>query len=276
MRAACPCRTVRGLKEPRDAMQTWQGDLARALRDPDLVVPRGVTAHNSDAPEVRFAIYRNNVMVGLVSALEFRFPATCKIVGADFFKGAAKLFAAAHPPRSPRMMFYGDEFPAFLAAFEPARVVPYLADVARLEAARTRAYHAADAKPLTAAALSGSSPDALADMRFILHPSVEIVASEYPVVTIWAMNSGEIELMPITDWRGEDALVSRALFDVEVRRLPPGGKTFLQNLAARIPLREAAAAASAGNPRFDLAANLAALFAGLAIEMSDQSNEAPL
>ncbi|MGQ0444574.1 MAG: HvfC/BufC family peptide modification chaperone, partial [Beijerinckiaceae bacterium] len=202
--------------------------------------------------------------------------ATRKIVGADFFKGAAKLFAAAHPPRSPLMMLYGDEFPAFLAAFEPARDVPYLADVARVEAARTRAYHAADATPLTPAALSGSSPGALADTRFILHPSVEIVASDYPVVTIWAMNSGEIELMPITVRRGEDALISRALFDVEVRRLPEGGKTFLQNLAAGNPLGGAAAAAFACNPRFDLAANLAALFSGLAIEMSDQSKEAPL
>jgi len=34
-------------------------------------------------------------------------------------------------------------FPAFIAAFEPARDVPYLADVARLEDTRTRAYHAA-------------------------------------------------------------------------------------------------------------------------------------
>ena len=139
-------------------MQTWQSDFALALRDPDLVLPQGVTAHNSDAPRERFAVYRNNVVVGLVGALEARFPATRKIVGEDFFKGAAKLFAATQPPRSPLMLFYGDAFPAFLADFEPAREVPYLADVARLEAARTRAYHAADAKPLTPAALVGGRP----------------------------------------------------------------------------------------------------------------------
>jgi Putative DNA-binding domain len=257
------------------AMQKCYSDFAQALRDPDLDVPRGVTSHNSDAPRERFAVYRNNVMVGLVSALEARFPATRKIVGEDFFKGAAKLFAATQPPRSPLMLLYGDAFPFFLADFEPAREVPYLADVARLEAARTRAYHAADAKPLTPAALSGGLPD-LAGMRFILHPSVAIVASDYPIVTIWAMNSGEIALAPITDWRGEDALVSRPGRDVEVRRLPPGAKTFLQNLAARNPLGEAAAAALAANASFDLAANLAALFAGLAIAMTNQSNEAPL
>jgi hypothetical protein len=256
-------------------MQTWQGDFARAVRDPGLVVPGGVTSHNSEAPRERFAVYRNNVMVGLAGALDARFPATRKIVGEDFFKGAAKLFVATQPPRSPLMLFYGDAFPIFLADFEPAREVPYLADVARLEAARTRAYHAADAKPLTPAALSGGPSD-LAGMRFILHPSVEIVASDYPIVTIWAMNSGEIDLAPITDWRREDALVSRPGFDVEVRRLPPGAKIFLQSLAARNPLGEAAAAALAGNASFDLAANLAALFVGLAIEMTNQPNEAPL
>ncbi|MGH7757061.1 MAG: DNA-binding domain-containing protein [Vulcanimicrobiaceae bacterium] len=264
------------MKEPRDATQPWQRNFARALRDPGLVLPRGVTSHNSEAPQERFAVYRNNVMVGLVSALQARFPATRKIAGEDFFKGAAKFFAATQPPRSPLMMYYGDAFPAFLADFAPTREVPYLADVARLEAARTRAYHAAEAKPLPPAALSGGFPEALAGMQFILHPSVEIVASDYPIVTIWAMNSGEIDLAPITDWRGEDALVSRPGFDVEVRRLPPGGKTFLQNLAARNPLGEAAAAALAGNPSFDIAANLAALFAGLAIEMSTEPFEVNL
>jgi hypothetical protein len=257
-------------------MQTWQGDFARALRSPDRAVPHGVTSHNSDRPQERFAIYRNNVMVGLVSALEARFPATRKITGADFFNCAAKLFAATQPPRSTLMMFYGEDFPTFLAGFEPAREVPYLADVARLEAARTRAYHAADANLLTPAALSGGFPDALAGMRFILHPSVEIVASGYPIVTIWAMNSGEIDLAPITDWRGEDALVSRPGFDVEVRRLPPGAATFLQCLGFGTALGAAAQAAFAGNPSFDLAANLAALFAGLVVEMTNQPNEASL
>jgi hypothetical protein len=257
-------------------VQKCQSDFAHALRDPDLAVPAGVTSHNSDAPRERFAVYRNNVMVGLSGALEARFPATRKIVGEDFFKGAAKLFAATRPPRSPLMMFYGDGFPAFLADFEPAREVPYLADVARLEAARPRAYHAADAKPLTPAALSGVALDTLAGSCFTLHASVEIVASDYPIVTIWAMNAGESDLAPLTDWRGEDALVSRPGCDVEVRRLPPGGKTFLLCLAAGKPLGAAAAAALAANASFDLAANLAALFAGLAIEMTHQSNEAPL
>jgi hypothetical protein len=249
-------------------MEIWQSSFARALAGREQPVPPGVVAHNSATPEARFAVYRNNMMVSLLGVLEDRFPATCRIVGEEFFRAAARLFVAAEPPRSPIMMFYGDSFPSYLAEFEPARNVPYLADVARLEAARTRAYHAADGKPLARDALAVVPLEALAGMHFTLHPSLEIVSSPYPVVTIYAMNLGEMELAPITDWRGEDALIVRPEYEVEVRRISAGARIFLQCLADNDPLGEAAGAASAASAGFDLAAGLAALFSGLAIGMT--------
>lgn len=249
-------------------MQNWQSNFARALLDRELPVPVGVVAHNSERPQERFAVYRNNMMVGLLDALENRFPATRKIAGDEFFRAAARPFIAAHPPRSPVMMFYGDAFPSYLADFEPARSVPYLADVARLEAARTRAYHAADAKPLTRDALAAVPLEALAGMRFTLHPSLEIVPSPYPIVTIFAMNSGAVEPVPVADWHGEDALIVRPEYEVEVRRLSSGERIFLEILADKNSLGEAAGAAVAAGADFDLAKNLAALFSGLAIAMT--------
>jgi hypothetical protein len=251
-----------------------QSEFAEALRDPSRSLPSGVISHTSPAPQKRFAVYRNNVTVGLIGALEARFPATKRIVGEAFFTAAARLYASAHPPRSPLMMTYGDEFPDFLHAFEPAADVPYLADVARLEAARTRAYHAADANPLEPAALAEICPDALAGLHVILHPSVEIVASTFPIVTIWAMNAGEMELAPLADWPGEDALVARPALDVEVRRLPAGAAAFLQGLAAGRPLGAAAESGFARSADFELAINLAALFStGLAIEATHEPAE---
>ena len=73
------------------------------------------------------------------------------------------------------------------------------------------------------------------------------------------MNSGEQELAPIENWRGEDALVARPDLDVEVRALPPGGAAFLLALAAGRPLGDAAEAALADDPDFDLTGNLAGL-----------------
>jgi hypothetical protein len=167
---------------------------ADALLNADQPIPCGITAHNAAVPARRFAVYRNNVVVGLGKALKSRFPVVEKIVGEEYFAAMARVFVKEQPPRSPLLATYGDNFPAFIAAFEPARGLPYLADVARLEAARTRAYHAADAMPVGAEHFATLDSHAVGAIRIDMHPSTGIVRSPYPIVTIWAMNSGEHEL----------------------------------------------------------------------------------
>jgi hypothetical protein len=237
-----------------------QADFVQAVLDPDLPPPHGVVSHHSTLPRGRFAIYRNNVMVALVGALEARFPAARRIVGEAFFVTLARAFAASNPPQSPLMIHYGDDFPAFVESFEPAASVPYLADVARLEAARTRAYHAADATPLPLDALATAFTEAADRLVVDLHPSFEIVTSKFPLVTIFAMNIGEAEAHPIADWSEEDALVMRPEFDVEVRRVPRGGAIFLEALRLGAPIGAAVAEAHGACADFDLAENIVFLF----------------
>jgi hypothetical protein len=171
----------------------------------------------------------------------------------------ARTFVLAQPPRSPLLAHYGDAFPDFIDGFAPAGEVAYLGDVARIEAARTRAYHASDAIPVGADEFAAVAAEALSSMRLALHPSVEIIRSPHPIVTIWAMNSGERPLAPIDDWRGEDALVARPHLEVEVRALASGGSQFLLALAAGRLLGEAASHALAACPRFNLTDTLAGL-----------------
>lgn len=237
----------------------FQSTFAKALLDPEQPTPPGLGAPAAADPQRRFAVHRNNVVAGLVQTLAGRFPAGVKIVGAEFFNAMARAFVIAHPPRSPLLAQYGDELPDFIDAFAPAAEVSYLGDVTRLEAARTRAYHAADAVPVGGDAFAAVAADALGDMRLELHPSVEIIRSPHPIVTIWAMNSGERPLAPIDDWRGEDALIARPYLEVEVRALGPGGSQFLLALAAGRSLGEAASRALACCPQFNLADGLAGL-----------------
>jgi len=237
----------------------FETSFAEALLDADRPIPFGINAHNAAVSARRFAVYRNNVVAGLVKALKSRFAVVEKIVGEEFFAAMARVFVKEQPPRSPLLATYGDDLPAFIARFEPARGLPYLADVARLEAARTRSYHAADATPLGAEHFAALDAAAVGDIHIDIHPSTEVVRSAYPILTIWAMNSGEQELAPIENWRGEDALVSRPYLEVEVRALPPGGAAFLLALAAGRRLSEAAEAALADDPDFDLTGNLAEL-----------------
>ena len=41
----------------------------------------------------RFSVYRNNIAVGLIAALEARYPVTQRIVGAEAFRTMARAFA---------------------------------------------------------------------------------------------------------------------------------------------------------------------------------------
>jgi hypothetical protein len=234
-----------------------QQRFAGALLGNDRRIPDGLTSWNHARPERRFEVYRNNVAAGLIRGLASRFPAAEKIVGEAFFAAMAQAFIAQHPPRSPLLLNYGDDFAEFVETFDPAAELSYLPDVLRLEAARGRAYHAADQTPLEPTSLAALDSAALAALRFVFHSSVSVICSVHPVVTIWAMNAGEAELSPIETWEGEDALVVRPHLTVQVQRLPAGGGKFLTALMSGATLAVAVEVALDAAPEFDLAANLA-------------------
>lgn len=133
----------------------------------------------------RLRIYRNNVFGNLTGTLRLTFPAVERLVGGNFFAGAAAQFIAATPPKSADLYEYGAAFPTFLAAFEPAQRVAYLADVARLEWAVNLALHAPFVQALTASALLGVPEAQQADLRFVPHPSLSLVALAHPAKAIW-------------------------------------------------------------------------------------------
>ena len=109
-----------------------QSGFVRALLDPTLPAPPGLATWNGSDPALRFAVYRNNVVVSLVAALADTFPVVRELVGADFFTAMARLYVAEQPPSSPVLAHYGDGFADWLAQFEPAANLPYLADMAPL------------------------------------------------------------------------------------------------------------------------------------------------
>ena len=210
-----------------------------ALWQPET--PAGLTAPEASEVARRFAVYRNNVQHGLARALAARFPAVERLVGAEFFAAMARVFAAAHPPRDPVLLGWGADLPGFLAGFPPVAHLPYLSDVARLELARGRACHAADAAPIDPAALAGADP---ATLRLCLHPSVELFASAHPALSIWAANQPGAAPAPVRVAGPEQALIARAPgFAVIVEPTDPATHAVLAALAAGQPLGRAAAGA---------------------------------
>lgn len=232
----------------------------RALLDPELPPPDGLEARRGLPPERRFAVYRNNLCVGLVDALAERFPVCRQLVGDAFFRAMARCHMREYLPRSPMLFEYGEAFATFISKFEPARELPYLSDVARLEYAVGQAYHADNAAPLPMDALRALPFDRLADATAALHPSTHVVASRYPIVSIWRRHMSDEETAPLVLQQGEEALVVRPELAVNVVTLPFGGSVFVQALMKGGTFGQAVNAAAGMAAEFDLTGCLQTLF----------------
>lgn len=229
-----------------------QTEFTTALLNPSLAPPSGLVDPSGRPAGKRFDVYRNNVVSSLLDAMETAFPVVVKIVGEKFFRAMSGVYIRQHPPTSPLLMFYGADFPEFLAGFEPAANLPYLPDVARLELARRTAYHAANAVPIAPQTLAEIPPENIGDARFELAPAVHLLTSEHPIHSIWHHNmvdqSTKVPAAP------QSVLLYRPEFDVDALNIPPALYTFLTQLADNQTLSNAAAAAEDVDPEFDLSA----------------------
>lgn len=240
---------------------THQATFAAALLDPALPCPAGLRVWNASDPGRRLAVYRNNVVSSLIDALADTFPVVQELVGVEFFRAMAGVFVRQSPPRSRVLVQYGQGLPEFIAGFEPARDVGYLADMARLEFARVSAYHAADADGVTSetVALALASDERVGELRLSLQPSVAVVESAYAVVSLWAAHQGAADISSVDPAVAQDALVLREALDVLVLRLPPGAARFVRAVQCGKSLGDAAVDATDAAPDFDLSATLALL-----------------
>lgn len=252
---------------------TSQSQFTRALTDPAQPVPAGLVSPRGSVDSKRFAVYRNNVHVGLVGALAARFPVTRQLVGEEFFAGMARLYVGQTKPKGPVLIHYGDSFPDFVAQFPPASGLPYLSDLARLEAAWTDAYNAADADVLAPADLSTIGGDALAALDLTLAPSTRLVRSGFPVGSLWSAHQTTPVSIPALSG-SECVLLTRPEADIRLTIIPPAAFAFLKAIGQGLSLGQAAEAALTDFPDFDPGVALVGLaglgaFAALTKEQAD-------
>lgn len=217
----------------------------------------------------RLDVYRNTFLYGLTKALQLSFPVVRKLVGDDFFDGAAQIFIADHLPHVAWLDQYGGEFSEFLRSFPPAASIRYLSEVAELEWAVNCALHASDAEPLDIAKLTAIEVEKQARICFTANPSIRLLHLDYPVDIIWraslagddaALGQVDIDAGPV------HLLIERNANGVEVARLSVEAWRFLSDLCSERLIEEALQAAADFDCSTALAEHLAlGRFAGFSL-----------
>ncbi|MGH6624656.1 MAG: HvfC/BufC family peptide modification chaperone, partial [Burkholderiaceae bacterium] len=161
---------VRSASSNAMPLRAFQDAFAYALMANDAASPvHGGLSELVEQPA--FAVYRNTVLKGCIDALQANYPSVERLVGEEWFRAAAAVYARHSPPTTPVLLDYGDGFADFLHDFPPAQEFPYLPGVAQLDRAWTEAHVAADREPVAPTAIAALTTEQLGTARLRPHPA---------------------------------------------------------------------------------------------------------
>ena len=223
----------------------------------------------------RFSIHLRHYETSLIKALQDKFPATVRLLGARPFHAAARTFVHAHPPRSPCIAEYGREFPSFLASCPATAPSAYLSSLARLEWLVTRASISIAFSPSRWHDVASLGVARVLAARFELQPGTGYLAALHPVDSMLEQFLSERPFERLELAESVTRLeVSGARGRFRIRRLDAASYAFRGALQRGRSLREAASAALDLDPDFDAGRALRALTASGLVVHSDRREEA--
>ena len=206
--------------------------------------PEGEAATVAVRPVANLEVYRNNSDWQYRNALGLSFPVLKRRVGDDYFRQLAVHYRKDFPSRSGDLHWVGRDFAEFLAVHLAGTDYAWLADLARLEWAKEVSAVAEVRPALGAESLGRYAPEELEHLVFTLQPSLQMGASDYPVVSVWQANQAE-NAPPVGQSAGpEQYMVLSRDEGLLLQRLSSGLFSYLTALAAGAPLGEAMAVAS--------------------------------
>jgi Putative DNA-binding domain len=142
--------------------------------------------------ETRLGIYAGGYGSRLIDALRGNYPALAALLGEADFEALGADYVRTHDSPFFSIRNYGDALAEFLAQHASYAEVPVLAELARWEWTLGGVFDAADATPLTPAALARVAPGDWAHLGFEWHPSVRRLALVWNVPQLWqALTDGE-------------------------------------------------------------------------------------
>ncbi len=223
------------------ALSRFQGDFAQALLATDGLSPPAMAAVTA---QPAFAVYRNTVLKGCIDALQANYPAITRLVGEEWMRAAAAVYARDALPGQPMLLQYGADFGDFLTQFEPAAELPYLPGVAHLDRYWTEAHAAASEDTLVPAAAAQLARSNFFRVRLQPHAATRWAwFANAPIYTIWSRNRSDDTVDGDIDWHAEGALLTRPQDAVQWRAIDEAGCAFLDTCTSGGSVADAAQAA---------------------------------
>ena len=228
------------LAEIQHELATWVlGEEAPALE-------RHVALPSDVDPWERLAVYQGGYPARVREALEQCYPATNRILGSGSFASLARRYLPFAPHGWCNLNSIGRNLPTLLSddPGDPGDLLttelPFLPDLARLEWAVYRAFHATLDPPCDLAVCEDWSIEQWSAVRFEIRSDVAVVTSAWPIRDLWAVRDTpreEIDVALVD--RPQTVAVARSGFDVEVRVLEESESTVARSLLRGDRLGEA-------------------------------------
>ena len=204
-------------------------------------------------PRRRLAIHQRHYRSSLVAAIRTKFPATAWLLGMPFLDEAAQEFVRRHPPATPCIAEYGEEFPGFLSTYLGAARAPYLCSFAELEWHLGQVAIAVDQPALALNAFSTLEINTLMDTSLMLQAGLRYLHASWPVDGLMKLYltdtaPGEYPLAPADVWL--EVRGSRGGFHID--RLDAAEFVFRNAVLERQPIGTAAERALDAGAGFDV------------------------
>jgi len=201
----------------------------------------------------RDTLSRGGRFTRLADCLANEFQIVRKLVGEESFEALAIQFVGA-VDAGPASSELASEFPQFIRGLGRLASIEYLADIAELEKARAKAALLPRMPSISPSRLSSALERPADTMRVDFQPSLSLIRSRFPIVTIWQANHSGDDCA-LDQWGRETALVARCSREVATWRLPTGGFAFQSALLNGATWSVAIEAAATSDISFDVRMN---------------------
>jgi hypothetical protein len=205
------------------ALRKTQRWLASAILQPERLDEAGFGPEAADllvAPPAgdvvaRLRAYTGGYPARIAEAVEEAFPALTHVIGHARLHELLGRYLPHVVAGIYNLNDVGGSLPAFVAGDAIAREFPFAPDLAELERAVQRAFHAREKPPFDPAAMAGWTMDEWSSAVLAFQPSVAVVTSKWPIRDIWAARETPVEEIDIElEGRPDRVLVHRAEFQV--------------------------------------------------------------